>query len=705
MAKPKVQRKATNHKKKAQDKPPQVRVLSFGHHASKLIISLILIVAILAVFWQVRNCGFINLDDDVYVTENLHVRSGLTLGGTIWALTTIHAGHWHPLTWLSHMLDFELYRLKPSGHHMTSLLFHIANTLLLFLFLNRATSALWASSFVAALFALHPLHVESVVWVAERKDVLSAFFWMLTMWTYIRYTERPGLNRYLSVLFSFALGLLSKPMLVTLPFTLLLLDYWPLGRFQFELSGGHCISHTQNSTNPSSQNSSAVRLILEKVPLLVLSAASSFLAFFAAKSEIAVGSLKSFPLGTRIANALVSYIIYIWKMIWPHPLAVFYPYPDSLPLWQVIGAGLLLVLVSALVIHSARRLPYLAVGWLWYLGTLVPVIGLVQVGIQAMADRFTYVPLIGLFMIMAWGVPEILARWRYRRIALTVLGCLLLSIFMTISRLQIEHWQNAITLFKHSLMVTASNYLIHNNLGVALEEQGKTQEAIAHYLEVLRIKPNSSEGHNNLGNVFFRQGKNQEAIAHYTEALRIKPDFARAHNNLGIALARQGKNQEAIAHYTEALRIKPDYADPHNNLGVALARQEKDEEAIAHYIEALRIKPDHADAHYNLGNALARQGRFQEAILHFAAVLRVNPDDAEANCNLGLALAEQGKAQEAITHYIEALRIKPDFAAAHFHLALAYFMIGNRSSALEEHKILKTLNPELANTLSQKIFK
>jgi tetratricopeptide (TPR) repeat protein len=460
-------------------------------------------------------------------------------------------------------------------------------------------------------------------------------------------------------------------MLVTLPFTLLLLDYWPLGRFQFELSGGHCISHTQNSTNPSSQNSSAVRLILEKVPLLVLSAASSFLAFFAAKSEIAVGSLKSFPLGTRIANALVSYIIYIWKMIWPHPLAVFYPYPDSLPLWQVIGAGLLLVLVSALVIHSARRLPYLAVGWLWYLGTLVPVIGLVQVGIQAMADRFTYVPLIGLFMIMAWGVPEILARWRYRRIALTVLGCLLLSIFMTISRLQIEHWQNAITLFKHSLMVTASNYLIHNNLGVALEEQGKTQEAIAHYLEVLRIKPNSSEGHNNLGNVFFRQGKNQEAIAHYTEALRIKPD----------------------------------YADPHNNLGVALARQEKDEEAIAHYIEALRIKPDHADAHYNLGNALARQGRFQEAILHFAAVLRVNPDDAEANCNLGLALAEQGKAQEAITHYIEALRIKPDFAAAHFHLALAYFMIGNRSSALEEHKILKTLNPELANTLSQKIFK
>ncbi len=671
MSKPKVQRKATTQKKKGQDHPPQVKVSLFQRHVLEFSIGLCLILVIFAAFWQVKNNEFINLDDDVYVTENLHVRSGLTLGGAIWALITTQAGHWHPLTWLSHMLDFELYRLKPSGHHMTSLLFHIANTLLLFLFLNRATSALWASSFVAALFALHPLHVESVVWVAERKDVLSAFFWMLTMWTYVRYTERPGLNRYLSVLFSFALGLLSKPMLVTLPFTLLLLDYWPLGRFQFELSGSHCISHIQNSTNPSSQNSSAVRLILEKVPLLVLSAASSLLAFFAAQSEKAVGSLKSFPLGTRIANALVSYIIYIWKMIWPHPLGIFYPYPDSLPLWQVIGAGLLLVLVSALVIHSARRLPYLAVGWLWYLGTLVPVIGLVQVGIQAMADRYTYVPLIGLFMIMAWGVPEILARWRYRRIALAVLGCLLLSIFMTISRLQIRYWQNTVTLFKHSLMVTPSNYLIQNNLG----------------------------------NAFLRQGKNQEAIAHYTEALRIKPDFAEGHNNLGNAFLRQGKNQEAIAHYTEALRIKPDFARAHNNLGNALARQEKDQEAIAHYTEALRIEPNDARVHYNLGNALARQGRFQEAILHFAAVLRVNPDDAEAHCNLGLALAEQGKAQEAITHYIEALRIKPDFAAAHFYLALAYFMIGNRSSALEEHKILKTLHPDLANALSQKMMK
>jgi Flp pilus assembly protein TadD len=675
MSKPKVQHQVITQKTKDQGHPPQAKVLSLPGYLLKIFICLFLIGATLAVFWPLKNNEFVNLDDGMYVTENLHVQAGLTLKGLSWAFTTTRAGNWHPLTWLSHMLDCQLYGLKPAGHHLTSLLLHIVNTLLLFLVLKRMTGALWGSSFVAALFALHPLHVESVAWVAERKDVLSTFFWMLTMWTYVRYAERPRLNRYLLVLLSFALGLMSKPMLVTLPFVLLLLDYWPLGRFQFgkssdppnspthkwsptgkpvvpssRLVGANIPYQKTNSSTgkplvflvpgskkPQDQRSFALRLVLGKVPFFALAGVSSFLTFFAQQRGGAVGSLEAFPLESRMANALVSYVSYIGKMIWPHHLAVLYPYQDILPMWQVTGAGLLLVGLSALVILAARRRPYLVVGWLWYLGTLVPVIGLVQVGIQAMADRYTYVPLISLFIMMAMGVPDILAGWRHRRIVMAISAGLLLSIFMIVTWSQVRHWQNDFTLFGHTVEVTSNNSLIHNNLGVVLARQGKTQEA----------------------------------IGHYTEALRIDPHYVDAHYNLGLALVRKGKTQEAIAHYTEALRIKPDFAEAHNNLGAALAQQ----------------------------------GRVQEAIAHFAEALRLRPDDAEVYSNLGNILSEQGRIEEAITHYAEALRIKPDYAEAHFSLGLTYLMIGNRDSAMEEYKILKTINRDMANTLLQKIFK
>ena len=605
MSKHKVKRQIIAQKTKDRGSPPPVKVLALPGHLLKLFIILFLIGATLAVFWPLKNHEFINLDDDEYVTENPHVQAGLTLKGLSWAFTTTQASNWHPLTWLSHMLDCQLYGLKPAGHHLTSLLFHIANTLLLFLVLRRMTGAIWGSSFVAALFALHPLHVESVAWVAERKDVLSTFFWMLTMWTYIRYAERPRLNRYLLVLLSFALGLMSKPMLVTLPLVLLLLDYWPLRRFK--------------SIHP-------FRLVLEKAPFFALSAVSSFLTFFAQRSGGTVGSLEAFPLETRMANALVSYVSYIGKMIWPHHLAVLYPYPDILPIWQVAEAGLLLVGLSALVILAARRRPYLVVGWLWYFGTLVPVIGLVQVGLQAMADRYTYVPLIGLFIMMAMGVPDNLAGWRHRRIVLAISAGLLLSIFMIVTRLQVYHWENAITLFEHTLAVTSNNSVIHNNLGVVLAQQGKTQEAIAHYTEALRIKPDYTDAHNNLGVALARQGKTQEAIAHYTEALRIKPNYAEVHYNLGNALARQGKIQEAITHYTEALKIKPDYVGAHYNLGNALVRQGKTQEAIAHFAEALRIKPDFADAHFALGLAYLMIGNRDSALEEYKILKTINPD-------------------------------------------------------------------------------
>jgi tetratricopeptide (TPR) repeat protein len=669
MSKRKVKKKIITEKP-SQGKPLRAKGWSFHQHGLVLLLGLFLMILTFATFEQVRTCNFINLDDDVYITENGHVQSGLTLKGVTWAFTTMHAGHWIPLTWLSHMLDCQLYGLNPSGHHLTSLVFHIASTLLLFLVLERMTGALWRSAFVAALFALHPLHVESVAWAAERKDVLSTFFWMLTMWTYIRYIERPRLNSYLLALLFFTLGLLSKPMLVTLPFVLLLLDYWPLGRFQFGRLSADLKSHTVKPLDTADQKSIVLRLIREKAPFFVLCAISCILTIVAAQKTGAVVPLEGYTLGSRIANALVSYVRYIEKMVWPRHLAVLYPYQEMLPIWKVLGSGLLLVCISLLVIRAARKLPYLVVGWFWYLGTLIPVIGIVQAGPQALADRFTYVPLIGLFIMMVWGVPDILAGWRFRKVVLSVSTGLLLSLLMIFTNLQLKHWQNGITLFEHTLAATSNNFIIHNNLALVLAGQGKTREA----------------------------------VAHYAEALRIKPDFAQPHYNLGGLLANQGKTQEAIAHFAEALRIKPDYAEAHNNLGVALAGQGKTQEAAVHYAEALRIKPDFEEAHYNLGLVLAGQGKTQEAVAHFAEALRIKPDFAEAHNDLGIALANQGKTQEAIAHFAEALRIKPDYAEAHVNLGLVYLMIGNKSSALGEYKIVKKINPDLANILYRKIF-
>jgi len=625
MSKRKAKHKGITEKVR-QGKPLHAKGWLFRRHGLELLISLFLIVATFAVFRHVQNHAFLNFDDHAYVTENRHVQSGLTLEGVTWAFTTTHAANWHPLTWLSHMLDCQLYGLNPGGHHFTNLVFHIASTLLLFLALKRMTGALWRSGFVAALFALHPLHVESVAWVAERKDVLSAFFWMLTMWTYIRYIERPKLNRYLLVLLSFALGLLSKPMLVTLPFVLLLLDYWPLRRFQLRQSSGNPKSPISKPMNPGDQKSIALRLIREKTPFFVLCAASSILTIFAQQKGRAIVSLGYYPLGSRIANALVSYVSYIEKMIWPRHLAVFYPYQEMLPLWKVVGSGLLLVGVSVLAIRAARRCPSLMVGWLWYLGTLVPVIGLVQVGGQAMADRYTYVPLIGLFIMIVWSVPDILAGWRHRRVILSVSGGLLLSLLMIVTNLQVKHWENDITLFEHSLDVTSNNYLSHTTLGLALGRQEKIQEAIDHFAESLRIKPNYAETHNGMGIALAHQGRYQEAVDHFTESLRIKPDFAEVYNNLGALFLRQGKNEEAIVYFKEALRIKPDYAEVHNNLGTLLSRQGKNQEAIAQFAEALRLKPDYAEVHINLGLAYLMTGDKASALEEYKILKKLNPD-------------------------------------------------------------------------------
>ena len=590
-----------------------------GYCPIKFLISLFLIVITFAVFWQVNRHEFVNYDDNVYILENHHVQAGLTVKGVGWAFTSFYASNWHPLTWLSHMLDCELFGLNPKWHHLTNLIFHLANTVLLFLLLNRMTGALWKSAFVGILFALHPLHVESVAWVAERKDVLSTFFWMLTLWAYIRYFEQPGLGKYIITLLLFMSGLMSKPMLVTLPLVLLMLDYWPLDRLK------HLSSSNTSITTPWIPI--AFRLVLEKIPLIVLAAASSAITIFAQQQGNTVMSLEALPLGMRVANALVSYVTYIWKTIRPVGLAVFYPHPDMHAICKVAGAGSLLLCIFIIVLCSARRRPYLAVGWLWYFITLAPVIGLVQVGAQAMADRYTYIPIIGLFIIIAWGIPDILASWRYKKQILIISTGLVISTVTVLTFFQLQNWKNNFTLFKHALRVTDGNYLAHTNLGAALVGQGKLDEGITHYNRALEIKPDYALANYNLGVALDRKGDLQQAITHYENAIHSRPDYVKAHSNLGVALARQRKFDIAISHFSAALDIEPDIAEAHFNLGRCLAISGKIDKAIAHFAEVVRIRPDLAQAHYALGIALSRQGRRNEGIRYLETAVRLSPNN------------------------------------------------------------------------------
>ena len=594
------------------------------------LVYLLLIFATLVVFHRLPTHDFINLDDNLLVYENPQVLAGFTKEGVIWAFTQYHAEYWHPVTWLSHMLDCQFFGLRPGLHHLTSLLFHLANCALLLLILRKMTGALWRSAFVAALFAIHPLHVESVAWVAERKDVLSAFFWFLTIWAYVRYAEQPKLRRYLVVLFFFGLGLMTKPMVVTLPFVLLLLDYWPLGRLQLQ--------NMKTVSYLDIPRASLFRLVWEKIPLFVLTAVTIVATVVVQDKVGALRSLETFPLKTRIANGLVSYTSYMAKMIWPHKLAVYYPYPETIPLWKIAGSGLLLLGLSVMVIKAVKNRPYLAVGWFWYLGTLVPVIGLVQVGSQAMADRYTYLSLIGLFIMVAWSVPGILAGWRHEKTAFAIASAILLLGCMVGTWRQVGHWQDSITLFQHTVRVTSDNHFAHNNLGVALTRSGRLAEATYHYSEALRIKPDRAQVHNNLGNALAAQGNVDRAVDHYYQALEIDSNNSRAYNNLGNLLANQGKAEEAINHYNEALRLEPDYVEAHYNLGTALAEQGRTEEAIDHLTEALRLMPYWAGAHNNLGVLLERRGRLDEAIDHYHEALRISPDYDKARNNLERAL-------------------------------------------------------------------
>ena len=588
----------------------------------EFLICLFLVIATLSLYWQVRHHEFIDYDDDVYVTKNPYIQKGLTWNSLAWSFTATYGANWHPLTWLSHISDIELYGLHPGRHHLSNVIFHIINSILLFLFLRNTTGAIWKSAFVAAVFALHPLHVESVAQIAERKDVLSTFFFFLTLLYYSRYAESPGIKPYLAALLFFILGLMAKPMLVTMPCVLLLLDYWPLDRLKNGI-------HRQ--------------VILEKIPFFIFSALSAVITVFAQKSGGAVKSLAAYPLDVRIANSLVSYMAYIEKMLWPSKLTFLYPHPGMPQIWKTAAAVMLIVCISGLVIRQTRQRPYLIAGWLWYLGTLVPVIGLVQVGLQSMADRYTYIPLIGLFIMTAWSIPDLLSETRYGNTVLAALSGVIFSLMMAITWVQTGYWNNSMKLFEQALAVTENNCMVHNNMGIILQQQGKLDGAIAHYAEALRLKPDHAGFVNNMGTALEEQGKLDEAARYYLKSLELNPGLARPHNNLAYILEKQGKADEAVRHYLEALKLNPDYTDAHINLGALLFREGKTDEAVAHFQEVLRIKGDDSAAYNNLGIASVKRGNIREAMAYFRKAVEADPANKDAYNNLKAVSAASGK--------------------------------------------------------------
>jgi protein O-mannosyl-transferase len=687
----------------------------------------LLVLMTIAVYWPATSNDFVNFDDEVYVTLNVHVQNGLTWDSIKWGALNPVAVNWHPLTVWSHMLDCQLFGLKPWGHHLTNVVLHALNAALVFALLQQMTGATWRSLLVAALFALHPLRVESVAWVSERKDVLSGFFGLLSLMAYARYAAGSGAKAksriqkgepggpspavvgqgsfapfppavyYGISLFWFALGLMSKPMLVTWPFVLLLLDYWPLGRMQQE--EGSRENEEAGRTLPALLRHFSpllLRLLVEKVPFFLAAAVSSVVTFVVQQQGGAVRAVQNFPVGVRCGNALISYCRYVGKLFWPTGLAVYYPHPEHWPLGMVLLAGGLILGLSVLVWMQRRRHPYLLVGWLWFLGTLVPTIGLVQVGGQAMADRYTYLPSLGVLILAIWGAYELTRRWRYQVMASSVAGGAAIVLCLSLTRHQLGYWKNSEALWRHTLEVTENNPAAHNNLGNALYNKHQLEEAIRQYQEAIRLAPNYAHAHHNLGVALHQKGQTDEAISQYRMALRFKPDYADARNNLGTALNEKGQIDEAIIQFLEAVRLKPDYAEGHNSLGAALHRKGQMDEAVTQFQEAIRVNPDHAEAHYNLGTAFYQQGRIAEASSQYQEALRLKPDRADAHNSLGGVLYLSGQMSEAIRQFQEAIRLKPDYADAHNNLGIALYKTGQMDEAISQYQEVIRLEPDHA---------
>ncbi|HXP59436.1 MAG TPA: tetratricopeptide repeat protein [Dongiaceae bacterium] len=708
----------------------------------------LLVVVTVAAFWRVLGDDFILCDDPLYVTANVHVLGGLTWDDVVWAFTGSAAANWHPLTWLSHILDVQLFGLAPGWHHFTSLLFHTANTLLLFRFLERLTGAPWRSVMVAALFGVHPLHVESVAWVAERKDVLSTFLFLLTLMTYVRYVrgveaarnpkseirnpksevgslEPPLFNSqsalgplrtptaaYLLSLALFALGLMSKPMLVTLPFVLVLLDYWPLGRFGD--SGVTTETPRHGEIIPAAHGPWTVDcglwtnlrlLVLEKLPFFCLAFASCIVTYLVQHATHATTSV--LPLASRLANAVASYLKYLAKTAWPTRLAVFYPHPDThypvshqWPAWAIAAGALLLVAVSWFALSRLRRQPWLAVGWFWFLGTLAPVIGLIQVGGQAMADRYSYIPLIGIFIVTVWTAAEALDRRRAGRAVLAATGVAAIVASVAATRHQVGFWRDDFTLFQHALEVTTDNAVAEFRVGMALRQRGKAAEAIPHFKKVIEAAPVLADGYYGLAVTLEGEGRSQEAAQLFLTALSLSPWDARIHNDYGRFLWAAGRRPEAEAQYLEAVRLDPDSPEALANLGVALSGRGDVDGAIARFTAALRLKPDYAEALTRLAESFLRQGRLADAEAKYRDGVRLQPANAEMRINLGGVLWRQGRANDALAQYREAARLQPQMPVAHLNLGTALSAQGMFPGAEAEFEAAVRLKPDSLEALA-----
>ena len=632
-----------------------------------VLILLGLAVVTFGIYAQVIGHRFITFDDPTYIQDNPMVNRGVTRAGVAWAFTTFYAGNWHPLTWIAHMIDSQLFGMFAGGHLLVNALIHTANTLLLFWFLLRTTHARWSSALVAALFALHPLHVESVAWASERKDTLSTFFGLLSLIAYVRYAKAPSIRRYAWVAIMLALGLMAKPMLVTWPFVMLLLDYWPLGRcrrsgalvgaIDLNRPGGsgersepggrdtdgqaQGLSERARTNQPPLPQNPWRRLLIEKIPLFALVAASAVVTFLAQSHLGAVRDFTEASIKLRLSNALVSYAKYLLLAFWPNDLAVFYPFPKAgIPAWQIIGAALLLIAITAFCFAQRKIRPYLIVGWLWFLGTSVPVIGLVQVGAQTMADRYFYIPSIGLFIAIVFGLADMAERRRIAPWLSAAIANVVLLLLATLTNAQIHRWNDSFTLFKHALTVVPPNVIAEDNLGLAMHKSGQLDEAAAHFEKALRIQPNDYTALLTMGVIRFYQGRVPEAIEYAEATIRSEPDSAKAHNLLGMALAKQNRNDAALDEMRRAVELAPKDPEIRNDLGLALARLGRYPEAIDEFHEAVRLDPNNAAAHANLGLALLVSGKAQESIPEFQAALQLNPDFKAATDGLRQAQAQ-----------------------------------------------------------------
>ncbi len=665
-----------------------------------------LIVAVWVVYGQALRFDFINLDDGAYVYENPNILAGLNFKGVQWAFTHIHSGNWHPLTTLTHMLDCQLFGKNPAGHHLGNVVLHSINAVLLLLVLRLLTGALWPSTLVAALFALHPLRVESVAWVSERKDVLSGLFFMLTVGAYGQYVRRAhGTNppgtvqplarwRFLSsgtywlALFCFALGLLSKPMLVTLPCVLLLLDYWPLARWNFP---GRQASTVAVEAGPGGADFRW--LLVEKIPFLMLSLVSCWATVIAQRQ--AIESALQLAVPWRISNTVVAYATYVGQMFYPANLAIFYPHPENHLSGGIIVLSLAVLLaISATAWRWRQRSPFFLMGWLWYLGMLVPVIGLIQVGGQAHADRYTYLPQIGLYLALAWGLRQLSAPWRNRRVLLGVATAVVLAGSTYAAYCQTRYWRDSIALWTHAVASTSKNDMAHNNLGSALFVAGQTEAAVEQHEQALRYRPYEPRYHFKLGVALSKQGKTAAAMLHFRETLRVKPDHADAHNNLGAALAEAGKFDESVPHYNEALRLDPNQSDANNNLGAALVSLGRPQEALAQFERALQLNPHSLNARNNLGRIFSNLGRPEEAVQQFNLALQQDPNSAETRNHLGAALAELGKFEAALDQYRLALQLNPRFSDAEVNLGKVLSKLGKVEEAIQHYERALELKPD-----------